>query len=85
MYVLDTKEQSVRDQKVTRSALKICSKLVCTLILTERAIKNEPKEIYSTVPKGHKWKSKLFLVHLVQYSTSKCIPCRQKSDKFLFW
>ena len=41
-YMLDTKKQSVESQKVTLGALNFCSKCVCVVILTERAIKNEP-------------------------------------------
>ena len=50
MYVLDTKEQSYSQR------LKSCSKRVCAYILSERVIKNEPKEIYSIVQKIHKIK-----------------------------
>ena len=45
-------------QKVTLSALEFCSKQVCAEILTERAIKNEAKEIHSIVQKGQKIKPK---------------------------
>ena len=57
MYVLDTKEQSVGDKKLL-SALQNFAKNECASILTERAIKNEMKEIYSIVWKGPKIKSK---------------------------
>ena len=36
------------ESKVTFSALKICPKWVCTEILSEGAIKKDPKEIYFT-------------------------------------
>ena len=53
--MLDTKEQSV-SQKVTLSALKFCSKWVWAEILSECAIKNELKEVYSIVWKEQKLK-----------------------------
>ena len=40
------------------STLKYCSKRVLAPKSIKRAIKNEPVETYSTVPKGHKIKQK---------------------------
>ena len=55
MYVLDTKEQSVSDKKLLSVLKFFFSKWVCALILIERVIKNELKELYSIVRKQAKW------------------------------
>ena len=54
MYVLDTKEQSVRI-KMLLSALKNVAKV---LILSKRAIKIEPEETHSIAQKRRKIKPK---------------------------
>ena len=53
MYVLDTKEQSVIDKKLF-SALQNFAQNECVPFI----LKNELKETYSIVRKGHKTKPK---------------------------
>ena len=58
MYAFDMKEQHVRDKNLLSALQNFAQKEYAFSILTERSIKNEPKEIYSIVQKRHIIKSK---------------------------
>ena len=69
------------------SALKFCSKWACSLILSERGIKNESKETYSTARKRRKSEinNPMETAWYDTSNTSKILGCNHGLEQVLAW